>query len=350
MKSVSSWKKPNHNNQGLVYPMTYLLVLVCCTNAVCQSSTAIPNFDPKGKMLFIEDCDGEGGLLSFKFGDIVIFNPETKEKTRLTNDRYYDTHPSWSPDGQKIIFESKRIDNGDRIFDLSDRSHLFILDIKSGQIQQFDRDLEKLHIGEIGEENRRPAWSPASNSIAFLTRVDYRTKMVVLDIDKNIVTTLIPPGQFGDIDRLRWSLKEDYLAFDFQIKGTLINRGIAILNLQSKKTRVVSDSSQSCIIGSWSSDGAKLLFDGFVPLGKGPHFFYEYSLLSERSSLIIDMPSGLTGMKGQYGLDDSLIAFIGDSSGDDGLDIWTYGLLNNNPTKLTTEGHEKDGLMWYVKR
>ena len=111
---------------------------LCCAITACRSQTsAIPDFNPQGKMVFIEDCDGSGGLLDYNFGDIVIYDPVTKQKNRLTHDKYYDRYPSWSPHGQKIVFESIRMDTpGEkgrkRILDLTDPRHLYVLDIKTG--------------------------------------------------------------------------------------------------------------------------------------------------------------------------------------------------------------------------
>ncbi|MCI5207548.1 MAG: hypothetical protein D3910_01865, partial [Candidatus Electrothrix sp. ATG2] len=33
-------------------------------------------------------------------GDLILVNPDTKEMTELTNDAWFDTNPSWSPDGE----------------------------------------------------------------------------------------------------------------------------------------------------------------------------------------------------------------------------------------------------------
>jgi TolB protein len=46
---------------------------------------------------------------SMKFErDLFLIDPDTGSKTRLTNDDYNNTQPSWSPDGEKIVFSSDR--------------------------------------------------------------------------------------------------------------------------------------------------------------------------------------------------------------------------------------------------
>ncbi len=45
--------------------------------------------------------------------DIYLFDLESRELTRLTEDSYFDAQPRFSPDGKRIIFSSERIENDD---------------------------------------------------------------------------------------------------------------------------------------------------------------------------------------------------------------------------------------------
>ena len=40
--------------------------------------------------------------------EIYVINPDGTEEKRLTNNPASDYHPTWSPDGQKIAFDSRR--------------------------------------------------------------------------------------------------------------------------------------------------------------------------------------------------------------------------------------------------
>jgi len=334
---------------------TILFAFLCSANAVCQSrTTAIPDFDPNGKMVFVEDYDGEGGLLSFNFGDIVIFDPVTKQKTRITHDKYCDLHPSWSPDGQKIIFESIRMDSPGkkgrwRIIDLSDPTHLFIFDIRTGQLTQFDKDFVKIYGIQVGEQNEKPAWSPISNQIAFVTKIDgFREKLVVLDLGNNTVTSLTTPKQFEFYGRILWSPKGEHLAFDIFIPHSKGNTGIVVMNIKSKEAKLVSDVSKSCGLGGWTPDGTKLIFDYYHESKIKESGFYEYSLETGKITLLKQFKDVVCG-DGQIGANGNVIAFTRYDWSTHSYDIWLYNMSDGSCSQLTTDGHEKDGLMWYVK-
>lgn len=307
------------------------------------ATTAIPDFDPEGKLLFIEDVDGRGGLMSFNFGDIMIFDPQTRTKTRLTRDKYFDYHPYWSSDGQKIIFESKRIDsNRDGIYDLSDERHLFILDIASGRIEQFDRDFEHRYEGVLGRQNSKPAWSPQSNKLAFVTRLGRQQKIVLMDLETEQVTDLTGLNEFVFIDRLRWSPDERFLAFDEKIE--LFTNGIVVIRIATLEQYFIGDPARFSRLGSWSKDGSRILFDSFPP-GEGIGGFYEYSLKTGETTSLYEFSDIRCGNP-QSGNSDIIYATGGSVTSLEG-DIWLYNVAADSLSRLTTDGKEKSGLLIY---
>jgi Tol biopolymer transport system component len=319
-------------------------------HAACQDRiTAIPDFDPNGKMVFVEDCDGEGGLLDHNFGDIVILDSATKQKIRITHDGFYDNHPSWSPDGQRIVFESIRMDTPGtkgryRTIDLSDPEHLFVLNIKTGQIMQLDKDFAKRFSSQVGEENKMPVWSPVSNQIAFVTWIDGRQKLVILDLDNNTVIPLTTPGQFVFTRRLVWSTFGDYLAFDTYASRGLPTAMVGILDIKSKAAKVIGDSTRQYVVGGWTIDGKKLIIHYNEKAS-----IYEYSIETGEITLVKQFDE-IRGFNGQIGPQGNELAFIGYHKTTDPLDIWLYNMSSGTLSQLTNDGHKKDGLMWYIKR
>ena len=74
--------------------------------------------------------------------------------TRLTDDTFVDTDPSWSPDGTKIVFSSDRAGGMD----------IWVRDLKTGQ----DKRMSSLPSAEMSA-----AWAPNGRAIAFVSNVDF---------------------------------------------------------------------------------------------------------------------------------------------------------------------------------
>jgi Tol biopolymer transport system component len=114
-------------------------------------------------------------------GDIYVMTIGGKPEN-ITNDKYLDTDPAWSPDGSQLVFSS---DRGGKLLEL------WIHDFRSGQ----DRQLTNLTTQPQGA-----AWSPDGKRIAFFD-VDgmwRAASLSVVDVATGKVTkihdTLFGPG------------------------------------------------------------------------------------------------------------------------------------------------------------
>lgn len=97
-------------------------------------------------------------------GDLYLFNLNTKKLTQLTNDKYSDYHPSFSHDGQKIVFSSDRTTLDDNDTGIAIPFNLAILNLS-------DLNITDINVFD-GANNLNPQFSGNDEQIYFLSNRD----------------------------------------------------------------------------------------------------------------------------------------------------------------------------------
>lgn len=168
-----------------------------------------PTWSPDGQQLVFTGFDG--GL-----SDLFIINRDGTGLRRLTADKFADLHPAWSPDGKTIAFVTDR--GGETDFDQlrfgNLRIALYHLDTGS---------IELLGHMEQGK-NINPAWAPDGQSLAFVSDRTGISDIYLYDLaDGNIYQiTNLYTGVQGITPLspvMSWARQADRLAFVYYEDG-----------------------------------------------------------------------------------------------------------------------------------
>ena len=106
-----------------------------------------PSWSPDGEEIVFSGLGADG------ISDLYVLDFRTQEHRRLTEDTYKDGEPDWSPDGRYIVFSSDRT-----AFGRSGDTNLFLYDLSTGRISYLTYGPWK---------DRGPRWSPDGDWIAF---------------------------------------------------------------------------------------------------------------------------------------------------------------------------------------
>jgi dipeptidyl aminopeptidase/acylaminoacyl peptidase len=201
-----------------------------------------PSWSPDGKkIVFATRRTGNWQLYTM--------NADGSGKMRLTNDKNNDEFPAWSIDGKKIAFISDQ-DGYHQIYVINGDG--------SNQI--------KITSDQYGHSF--PTWSPDGIKIAFVSSIAGDLQVYYVDTTGGNQIRLTGGSTAKNNNYPAWSPDGKRIAFSSNRDG---NWQIYIMNPDgSKQMRVTSDSS-NCNFPAWSLDGKKI---AFVSDRDGTHQIY----------------------------------------------------------------------------
>jgi hypothetical protein len=122
---------------------------------------ASPSWAPDDRrMVFV-------GLSRAGYADLYVWDVVTNRLDRLTNDRYLETSPRWSPTGEQIVFASDRTPFGPE-----GARNLYLMDVS-------DRRIKPLTFGRWVD--RDPDWAPDGSRVVFASDRSGTLDLYVID-------------------------------------------------------------------------------------------------------------------------------------------------------------------------
>jgi Tol biopolymer transport system component len=277
-----------------------------------------PRWSPDGsKIIFQSDRDGNF--------EIYIMNSDGSQPRNLSQHRGPDYWPDWiMPPGEQIAFVS----------DHGGRPQIYAMLGPFGQAQESVDVSELQPLTDSRYENYYPSWSPDGTEIVYYTHFSMQSwAIMIMNADgSNPRQLTMSEGEticsFGPV----WSPEGQRIVFNIEpnshptceMKAT----EIAVINIDGSGFTILTQNNANDLVGSWTPDGKQLIFtsdrDGDNQIyvmdadGGNPHRLTE---LGSRNSMPSLSPDG------------RLIAFVSNRNGND--EIYLMGADGSDPRRLT---------------
>ncbi len=230
-----------------------LLVTSCTKDAdeIEKKETGEENLE--GKLAFVSYDDGDG--------EIYVMNADGTDLARLTNNDANDVQPSWSPDGQKIAFDS---------YGYKIPAEIYTMNSDGSNVTQITHDPAGIDYGE-----EWPSWSPDGNLILFESYRDALTENNGTTIANANLYVANSDGSGGDVRMTShlfyegiasWSPEGNKIAFVHAqvdtIGDALYSSGyqIWVMDVNGSNWKKLTSAGGNNIHPSWSPDGTKIVY------------------------------------------------------------------------------------------
>ena len=214
-----------------------------------------PSWSPDGnRIVFFSNRDGHvirGGSTY----EIYVMDADGGNQQNLTNDLNDDRSPSWSPDGKRIVFVSNRdgFKNDDRVITYE----IYVMDADGGNPQNLTNDLN---------DDRSPSWSPDGKRIAFESaregffrgEVGITYEIYVMDVDGGNQQRLTE-NRKNDWSPV-WSPDGNRITFSSDRKGDFENFEIYVMDVDGGNQQRLTENRVYDWSPSWSPNGKRIAF------------------------------------------------------------------------------------------
>lgn len=182
--------------------------------------------------------------------DIFLMRLDGSDRVNLTNHRGVDASPRFSPDGERIVFDSDRNGNLD--------------------IYVMDRDGSNLiRLTDSPADDFSPTWSPDGTQIAFASNHTNGIDLYIMNANGSQTQNVTQNAAFSNLCP-DWSPDGRKLLFQSNRSG---NNDLYILDLETGDVQNVTDHPADDRCGSWSPDGERISFVSLNRDGVGKNVY-----------------------------------------------------------------------------
>lgn len=338
-------------NQLLLLFIIHLLFVFSCNGQTTEPYEVSVN----GKLVYVEGLQGEGWLLANPFGELVLLDGDEQKRHVLTWDEYFYAHPNLTPDGESLIFESKRSRNI-RLIGLSAESDIYRMDLQTLEISSISREMEQVLGQPLGERFRNPSVSPSGEKVSFVRYQNGNSYLSVFDFKENELIDLTDDEGLmpNSITTIEWSPDEQH--FIYTMTDGFSRYPVLISLKDGKVTNVhqspeIKESEQGLIVctsGSWKNN-SEFIFHCYDTFEIRNNIF-TYNLQDNEPKLIAHIDRSkfdysVRSLKLNPSGNQAL--FIGSDFRGESSDIWLFDLEEKTLSRVTTNGTRKRGLRWY---
>ncbi len=212
-----------------------------------------PSWSPDGKQItFTSERDGHV-MNGFPTDEIYVMDADGGNQQNLTNNPHDDREPSWSPNGKRIVFTSRREKNQEGHFNRD----IYVMDADGGNLHK---------LAENPLEDRYPSWSPDGKWIVFSSHREGHFRgnfgitheIYVMDTDGNNQQRLTENRQ--NDWHPSWSPDGKRIAFVSDRKGDFVNFEIYVMDADGGNQQRLTENRVFDSSPSWSPNDERIVF------------------------------------------------------------------------------------------